>query len=297
MGISKKKLEEPEPLFPAPFALFIGPQRAGTSWMYEYFLSRPDICVPEKVKEIFFFDHNYEKGFEYYSSFFTVEKQHKLALEVTTTSFHHPEVPDRIAGFFGKNIKLVCPLRHPITRSYSLYKHYLRYGIVEGSLEEAVEKCPDILKTSAYSEHLANWYRVFDKDNILICFQEYMSQDREAYLRNICAHLGIPYQPTPDHLMGYHNVSTRPPSVLIANMAQKGADFLRSQNMYGIINFAKALGLKKYIFGAENPKPEKTDIPRKDLVFLEEKLAGEVEKLEAFLGAEIPDWKQVLSQS
>ena len=106
-----------EPLFPVPFALLIGPQRAGTTWVDRYLRSREDICLPDQVKEIFFFDRNYDRGLDFYKSHFKPDKNHRLIMEITATAFDHPQAPQRIYDTFGKNIRLICPLRHPVIRS------------------------------------------------------------------------------------------------------------------------------------------------------------------------------------
>ncbi len=41
--------------------IIIGPQKAGTTWIYEYLKTLPGVCVPVKVKETFFFDKYYHK--------------------------------------------------------------------------------------------------------------------------------------------------------------------------------------------------------------------------------------------
>lgn len=274
-----------------PFVLFIGPQRAGTSWLYRYFVQRRDVCLPLDVKEIFFFDENYERGLDYYKSHFQPKPEHKVALEITTTSFSHPAAPGRILETCGASVRLMCPLREPVMRSYSLYKHYKRYGMVEGTLQEAVQKRPDIIESSRYATHLENWFSLFGRENIYFSFQEHLAQNQEEYVRHICDSIGIAYSPVPPDLSGRYNATTVPPSRFVAAIAQKGADILRSCKLYPVINAAKALGLKKYIFGKENPDADPLFIPDEDRVFLEKALKGELEKLEKLLGFEIKYWK------
>jgi hypothetical protein len=45
-----------------PDAMVIGPMKAGTTWLYSYLISRGDVCLPEGVKETFFFDRRFNKG-------------------------------------------------------------------------------------------------------------------------------------------------------------------------------------------------------------------------------------------
>lgn len=275
-----------------PFCLFMGPQRSGTSWLYRYLSDRGDICLPHKVKETFFFDRYFRKGIKHYKSHFTILPDHKLAMEITTTSFAEPDVPQRIADSLGYNVRLVCPLRDPIVRSYSLYKHFKRYGMVKGSLEEAVEKMPEIIETSRYAYYLQNWIDVFGKENIHFSFQEHLSQNQEDYIKNICDAVGISYMPVKKELKGKYNATATPPSFWVASFAQKSATFLRSIGLYHVINIAKKLGVKKYIFGDANPDADPTQIPEEDRKFLEQHLSGEIEKLENLLGFKIQYWQK-----
>jgi hypothetical protein len=273
-----------------PFALFIGPQRAGTSWLDRYMRWRGDICLPKHVKEVFFFDRNYNKGKDFYFNHFQLKNAHRLALEFTTTSFADEHAPARILETFGKRPILICPLREPVRRSYSLYVHFKRYGIVKGDIKEALTQRPDILESSRYALHLNRWADTFGKDNIKVTYQEHMKIDREEYLREVCGFLGIPYIPPSGEICGLYNSSTKPPSYLVARMAQKGADYLRSKGMYSVITVAKAMGLKRVLFGKSNPDPEPYNIPDRDFAILKELLAGEKEKLEEFLDKPVPYW-------
>lgn len=277
-----------------PFAIFIGPQRAGTSWLYRYFQSRADICSSDEIKELFFFDFNFEQGEKYYFSHFKPKPEHSLAVEVSATYFAHPDAPKRIYEYFGDDIKLVCPLRHPVIRSYSLYLHYKRYGLVEGTLKEACEAKPEILITSHYTKHIQNWMDVFDKNTIHFCFQEDLARNQNAYVSGICSHLNIPFDnPIEEKISGYHNVATQPPIQFLANIAQKTAHKLRQLRLYWVINLAKKIGLKALIFGPEQSSSVSNQIPEPDRAYLEEKLQGQIKALENMLGHKIPEWANV----
>ncbi|MGB1076800.1 MAG: sulfotransferase domain-containing protein, partial [Bdellovibrionales bacterium] len=233
----------------------------------------------------------FDKGIQSYTSHFNPQKDHALVTEISTTSFDHKQAPKRVFDVFGKNIKLICPLRNPIVRSYSLYLHYLRYGMVSGSLAEACRQNPQILESSHYADNLQNWIEYFDIENINLVFQEDLERDQDGFIKQICALIGRPYIPAPDALKERYNVTTYSKSGAIAGFAQRTADWLRKNRLYFIINFAKALGLKQLIFGKETPDANKTAIPEDDLAFLTEQLGAEIKKLEKLLGHPITAWQ------
>lgn len=282
-----------KPPFPIPFGLLMGPQRAGTTWVDRYLRSRGDVCLPEEVKEVFFFDRNYQRGVEFYKSHFKLSDQDKLAIEITATSFDHPEAAKRVKEVFGQNVKLVCPLRHPITRSYSLYLHYLRYGIVNGTLQAAVEQVPQILESSHYKEHLSKWFDIFGRDNVTLIYQEELESDQLSFVKKLCDGLGLDFMEPSEEVQGRYNITTFSKFGFLAFLSQQLADFLRYYRLYFIINFAKSIGVKKLIFGKERPDAKKDNIPEEDLKFLKEKIGEEANKFEEFIGQDVPFWQGI----
>jgi len=280
-------------LFEKPFALLIGPQRSGTTWVDRYLRSRGDICLPEAVKEIFFFDRHFDRGLDYYRGHFAPKPDHKMIMEITATSFDHSDAPQRIYDSCGDNIRLVCPLRHPIIRSYSLYLHYLRYGIVTGTLQEAIEQEPQIITSSFYADHLRGWFDQFGQDKVHIIFQEDLEHNQEKFIHSLCDALGIEYQAANPEVQGKYNVTTFSNFGFVAAFSQRVADGLRACNLYQVINFAKAIGLKQLIFGKERPDTQKNNIPPEDFQFLLEKLEGQIEALERLIGHKVERWHTI----
>ena len=53
-----------------PSFLVIGAQRAGTSLLHQILLAHPDVYVPAQRKEVHYFDRYFERGVEWYQSYF-----------------------------------------------------------------------------------------------------------------------------------------------------------------------------------------------------------------------------------
>ena len=278
-------------IFDRPFVLFMGPQRSGTSWLDRYLRVRGDMCLPSDVKEVFFFDRDFDQGIQSYTSHFHPQKTHKLVAEISTTSFDNKHAPKRVFDVFSNDVKLICPLRHPIIRSYSLYLHYLRYGLVQGTLQEACSQQPQILESSRYADNIKSWLEFYDLKDIHIIYQEDLENDQDAFIGQVCDLLDLPYIEPSDELRERYNVTTYSKSGAIAGFAQKGADWLRRHHIYFIINFAKSLGLKRVIFGKEKPDASKSTISDEDYAFLSKELGPEIKKLEELLGHSIDIWK------
>ncbi len=288
MIIERRK--RPYKIFDRPFVFFMGPQRSGTSWLDRYLRSRDDVCLPDDVKEVFFFDRDFDKGIGSYAAHFHPNDAHKIITEISTTSFDHELAPKRLFDVFGQDVKLVCPLRNPIVRSYSLYLHYLRYGIVTGSLKEACEQHPQILDSSRYADNIKRWLKFYDLNNINFVYQEDLESDQDLYIHEICDILDIPFVPLPIELRARFNVTTFSNFGRVAGYAQRFADWLRQHRLYFLINFAKALGMKRLIFGKEEPDAVKNEMPAEDAMFLQEQLGQEIEKFETLVGYKVAAW-------
>lgn len=276
--------------FDCPVTISIGPQRSATSWIDRYMRARGDVCLPSGVKEIFYFDRHYDRGIGFYKSHFNLKPGHRMIGEITTTSFDFKDAPLRVRDTWGSDIKLLCPLRHPVERSYSLYRHYLRYGLAMGSLQDVCEDKPEILKSSYYADHLENWLSVFNQKQVQIIYMEDLQRNRGRFVKNLCALLGIPHISVEDNIANRYNSSVISRSGKVASAAQMGADWLRKHRLYGVINAAKALGLKKMIFGNGDFDADNYKLSAPDHAWLSEKLKGEVDKLEALIGP-IPQWR------
>jgi len=274
-------------LFDKPFALSMGPQKAGTSWLDRYLRWHGGVCLPREVKEIFFFDRHYHRGHWFYSSHFRPAPHHNMMMEVSTTAFDHENAPARVHETFGYDVRLICPLRHPARRSYSLYRHYLRYGIVRGSLQEAVEAMPQILTSSHYADHLGRWMDHFGRENITFLYQEELENDQGGFVRRVCDALELQHKmPTGDVIETFNSGGTARHPVM-ARAAQGAGDWLRARRLYNVVNFGKAIGLRRFIFGADEPaRPHKHD----DMQWLAARLNPQAEKLESMLGEKVALW-------
>lgn len=244
-------------LFEKPFALFMGPQRAGANVIYDALELREDVCLPVGVKETFFFDRHYHRGVGFYANHFPVRHQHRLIAEVTTTVFDHPDSPKRVHEIFGRDVKLICPLRNPVERSCAVYEDYCSYGIVKGSIEEAVEQAPQILFASRYADHLERWMDIFGTDSVHIMLYEDAAKDEDAYLHQLMQVLGLG-----DHVK------------------------VQAKNLkHHIQNIVEKVTPSSFF----EKKKKSTD--KETHLWLQHRLLPEVLKLENLLGRTFPAWK------
>jgi len=271
-----------------PDVLVIGPMRTGTTWIYEYLLARGDVCLPNGVKETFFFDRNYGKGLEWYKAHFHYcnPGRHRRIVEVAPSYFHSRDAPHRIRETMNE-VCFVAILRDPVARSWSHYLHLLSYGYTQAAFHEAVREFPEILDASRYATHLKRWRNLFP-GRVYVLFFEELGSNREEYCRRLCNVLQLEYR-KPVLCGGRSNPGTAPFSPWLARAGRTMANALRSRRLYFIINAAKAVGLKCLFFGhSERNLPKPGD---EDLAWLVKQLESEVRTLQSEFSESVSAWR------
>jgi hypothetical protein len=232
-----------------PDVLIVGPMRAGTSWIQDYLRARGDVGLPAGVKETFFFDRHFHKGPDWYARHFRhTGPMARRVVEVGPSYFHCPQAPARIHAVLG-DIPLVVTLRDPVRRAWSHYLHLRRYGYTRAPLRQAVADFPEILEASRYRTRLAQWHRLFPPRRIHVLTQEALAQSVQEYAARLCTALSIPYAPPGTELLGRRNEVAAPPSPRLAALGERGANLLRANRLYAVVNLAKRLGLKSLFYG------------------------------------------------
>ncbi|HKZ80420.1 MAG TPA: sulfotransferase domain-containing protein [Pyrinomonadaceae bacterium] len=128
-----------------PDFIIIGGQRCGTTSLYEYLISHPNV-VRASTKEIHFFDINFERGLSWYRSHFPLRDfdsyrkriaQKRITGEASPYYIFHPYALRRIAETTHR-VKLIAILRNPIDRALSHYQHEVSIGYEKLSFAEAI---------------------------------------------------------------------------------------------------------------------------------------------------------------
>jgi hypothetical protein len=203
-----------------PSFLIIGAQRGGTTSLLDALRRHPDLTGPTAGedfvrlrKEVHFFDQRFDKGVDWYRSFFPLEARRRvaqlrgsdlLAGESSPYYLFHPEVPARVAETLP-DVKLIAMLRNPVERAYSHYQHKRRLGREKLSFEEALAAeerrlagGDGLIHThrryrrhhfhrayfhrGLYAEQLERWLARFPREQLLVLRSEdFFAQGAQAY--------------------------------------------------------------------------------------------------------------------
>ena len=174
-----------------PNFIIIGAPRAGTTWLAANLREHPEIFMPP-VKELHFFDAEYEKGIPHYERWFNQASGEPAVGEATPSYLYLPFVAERIAAHLP-DIKLIACLRDPVERLYSRYWNAkAKYPEnTDLTFEQKLEKKPLFIHEGLYADHLERYFRLFPRENILITFYEDLKDNPGGYLRNIYRYLSV----------------------------------------------------------------------------------------------------------
>jgi Sulfotransferase domain. len=197
-----------------PDFMVIGAQKAGTTTLFGYFKEHPQVAMP-RVKEIHFYDLNYDRGQNFYRrNFLTtpmkviseVRQGKCITGEATPYYLFHPDVPSRVFKHHP-SIRLIAILRDPVDRAISHFKHNVRMKRERRSFQEAIESdglYADTTITSSdqlqhfsylqrgrYSKQLDRWFEYFPKEQMLILDFTQLVKDPNGTLHKVYSFLEI----------------------------------------------------------------------------------------------------------
>ncbi len=213
-----------------PNVLFVGPMRAGTSWIHSYLSFRGDVVLPTGVKETFYFDKRFGKNIDWYISHFESKGIDNRVIEVAPSYFHSEQAPKRIIDAIGR-VKIVITLRDPLERAWSHYLHLYRKGYTSKMIIEAVNQYPEILTASMYSKNIEKWLQFFS-GNVTILRQEDLSNSPQDFADRVADILGLNSVTIPSHMYLKNNSITVPPSYFVAKSATLIGNILREKTLW-----------------------------------------------------------------
>lgn len=270
-----------------PNFLFIGPDKSGSSWLFDALEVVDDVYVAP-AKDLYFFDRFYWLGWGWYESHFRVNGDAAAVGEICHDYLFSPIAAKRIANDLP-DVKLIVSLREPVERAFSHYLYLKRSGLVKGDFLSTVEAVPEVLEKSCYGKHLECYFSLFDRAQVLVCWFDVLQKNPIQYLNNILEFIGA--KPVDFDPVG---AVVRPASVArwptVARLAKGGAAVARQLGMANMVAKFKHndfVDKSMYRRFAEEDRPVITPKEREAVGRLME---GDIRLLEKLLHVELPDW-------
>ena len=258
-------------------------------------LSRPDPSQEKEEKEVHFFDNNmYMKGINFYSKLFAHCKNMSLSVDATPETFLFPRRVKEVYDLAGKRaleeLKIIIVVREPVARELSLYNHladacsgddlkkcWARDQMIKSHNESGgqlrtfpeyahhqfgdyiIDHLPIYKKewlTGWYGEKFENWFRHFDRKQILVVSYSELKQDESSFLKRVVSFLNLDVDPTMiqsgTKIVNAHNIPRKiklPPCDVQDRMAKM---FMPSNDKFFMM----------MNYGEEGPPMEQRPFPR-----------------------------------
>ena len=143
------------------------------------------------VKELFFFDRFYEKGWPWYQGFFKgAGKKHLVACEICHDYLASAIACQRIAQDLP-NVKLMVCLREPVERAFSAYLYMLKVGEVACDFETALDDVDELIDRGCYAKHLGCYLKHFGRDQIHVTIFDDLKFDPQHFFDTLCDFLSL----------------------------------------------------------------------------------------------------------
>ncbi len=285
----------------------IGAERCGTTWIASCLAEHPEICF-SKEKEIYFFNKldrhflkidnlRYERGIEWYKSFFNHCSGKSITGEFTPTYMFCPSSAARIKYHFP-DVKLIVTLRNPVDRAFSQYLHNIRGGVIRKmSFEKALKKYNSYIEKGFYYRHLKYFFDIFPKKNIKVVLMSDIADNPEKVIRDIYKFLGVKHLDfRPASLFQKVNVAQEAKLQWLNFILTNIELYLRKFKMDKILHILEDLGIRKMAFDVAHfvnvkpvesyPKMKKSTHMKLRNIFL-----PDIVKLEKLIHKDLSLWK------
>ena len=203
-----------------PDFLLIGAQRCGTTSLYRWLASHPQVAPPLR-KEIQYFTLNAERGEAWYRAHFPAragDDGRPLTFEATPYYLFHPLAPARAAAAVA-SARLVVLVRNPVDRAFSHWRHNRARGTESLDFEAALAEEPRRLRGEVermlgdptyrsrahqlfsyasrglYAEQLERWFAHFPRQQVLVVRSEDLYRRSEETFSRVLSFLALPEAP------------------------------------------------------------------------------------------------------
>ena len=225
-----------------PNFLIVGSAKCGTTSLYAWLKTHPEVFLPEFKEPGFFVRDTGFDDWGKYQSLFAAGEGKKAVGEATTDYLFSPESPDWIRRVLGDDVRILILIRNPVERAFSLYKYMLMEGFenvvpFEKALALEERRFADeafralnremfwaymYVRTSFYCESIERYMSVFDRRMVKILVFDDIVTDPHSVFAEVCEFLEISGSFRPR--FSWENKSATPRSVALQR-------FLR-RNMY-----------------------------------------------------------------
>lgn len=268
-----------------PNFLYLGPDKAGSSWLHEVLLVHPEIHLTP-AKDLYFFDRYFDRGVDWYAGKFDpVTGQHVVG-EICQDYLADPRAPQRIRDVLGPDVRMMVTLRDPVDRAFSSWLYMLKHGETPGPFREALTNRPELVTHSSYGAALQRYLELFDRDRLHIAMFDDLTADPQRFIDDVLRFLGVAPMTLSAQLQEARLPASKARSVTMARLVRRGADLVRLADGADLVGRVKRSPLTHRLlyqpFGDDKPV-----LDAADRAHLRTLLAPDVALLEELSGLDV----------
>lgn len=221
-----------------PNFIYIGPDKAGSSWLHEMLIRHPEVYLTP-AKDLYFFDRYFSRGMGWYAEQFKgAGPSHKIVGEICQDYLFDPASPARIAESLGQ-IKTMVSLRDPVERAWSSWLYARKHGMWPDDFLTALREVPELLEHGRYAAGLDRFAEHFPRESVHIAVFDDLSADPQKFLDDTTDFLGISRMPLSAEEREPTLAAASARSVRVAHLARRAADFAREHGAARVIGLVK----------------------------------------------------------
>ena len=284
-----------------PDYIIIGAAKCGTTSLCNYLDAHPNVKITQPKELDFFGRDSIESKLEAYCEHFK-EKNGSLIGEGSVSYMLYSELAAIQIKKYAPKVKIIAMLRNPADRFYSdfwfninrgviVYKKGMFEGVINDTMQVSyspVHKMTyrhSLISKGMYADHLKQYFKHFDKDQIKVIFFEDFIKDSTKVLNSVYEFLGV----TATHVevpTEIHNKTMYPGKLNSVYVAWK---HIKPYLPYKLVvsQREKLTQLKDFFF-----TEKKADFSAKSRAELVSIYADSIIELESILGKDLSHWKK-----
>jgi hypothetical protein len=187
--------------------------------------------------------------------------------------------------------KIICSFRDPVERAYSNYRLLRRNVFTKADFERAATTRGDLMESSRYGTHLAEWLERFGRERVLALIYDDLKLSPQIFLDAVCDFIGVNRFPVATTRLGserVHTVDTQPPNERTAKIARDLVGWFVNRRYHRAANVVRESRIVKFMLEGGDPFPPLTEETTRRM---REYYRPEIEKLEGLIGRDLSAWK------
>ena len=175
-------------------AVYIGPPKSASTWLWKCFKEHPDICVPKKLDSTHYFTFRYKtKDLSWYEDLFSHRKDNQLCVDFCNNYLQSPKAVKRIAEH-SPDVKILTGLRNPVDRAFSHYWHSKKKKTFPYDFKDVLERYnlyQTFIVPGFYRLHLRRYKRHFSDRQIFVQLYQNLQDNSKTYFESYLEFLGV----------------------------------------------------------------------------------------------------------